>query len=460
MSAPKMIRRCLGVLLGSLLTSAPGFAQSIAAVQPNSDPVAILEARIQALEAENAQLREELAAASNGKSTQAEPEPIEPIDIRQASPRDPAYQFLELGVARNFLKAERKRIGEQLHGFIPPLYEPAFTLLHGYVLPPGVFRTKIGTDTFINNNDFGRDNFYSLFFNKVKVENQIVNFDYFYGFDKDWTLRVNVPYKVTNISGTGHAFRIDPMVMTMNGRSVGLGDVTVNIKKKWLDQGNWPVNLATIAGFVAPTGRSNQKFSDSQTLFVGGNPMPVSASTGGPKVDLFSGDLRVPNSAQPGTGSWGFTAGAAITRQFERGALHAGFLGAIFKKTGKGVEPGNELLFTTSYVIPPLKSDYVSLDLTLVGRYKGPERYPGLFMHPERDPATGGPLMNPDGTMALFVTDRPPFEHGFVSFLSPSLILIPKSTFRITLSPMFRVIQPLRGPSPAFRFQVGITSTF
>ena len=39
-----------------------------------------------------------------------------------------------------------------------------------------------------------------------------------------------------------------------------------------------------------------------------------------------------------------------------RGALHAGALYKAMKDTAEGVRPGNELVFSVSYVRPPLRT--------------------------------------------------------------------------------------------------------
>jgi outer membrane putative beta-barrel porin/alpha-amylase len=345
---------------------------------------------------------------------------------------------------------------------IPPIYEPAFSPFHGYTLPPHAFRVAVNSDRFVNDHDFGTDKFYSLFFNKVKVQNQGVDVDLFYGLTANNTLRVVVPLRSTIISGTGHPYRIQPMVMSMNGTAFGLGDVQVMLKHKWFDQGYKRFSFATVAGIQFPSGKNDAKFNDAQTLSMNGVTMPVSSTSGGPKVDLFSDDLRINNGAQPGTGAWGAMFGVMGTRQLTwnrfRGAIHGGALYKAMKEVD-GIRPGNELVFALSFVRPPTPSEHFTFDLTFFGRNKQAELYPGTIMHPEAD-ANGMPIMNPDGSLKMFVTPRPPFEHGTAMFLSPSLVIIPKSTLRLTASPLVRVYEPNQGPSPAFRLVFGATTTF
>lgn len=456
------------VMSGSLMTSAvaqrtreiadASGISSHAAAEPSALDEA--RARISELQSRIAALEAELAAAktaSGSSSAPAKPAPDYKIDVESDQMR-----FLNLGVSKNYIGAERDRLLDQLHTMIPPLYEPAFSPFHGYTLPPHAFRVAVNSDRFVNNHDFGSDKFYSLFFNRVKVQNQEVDLDTFYGLTANNTLRVLVPLRSTIISGTGHPFRIQPMVMTMSGTAFGVGDVQVMLKHKWLDQGYKRFNLATVVGIQLPTGKNDTKFNDAQTLFVNGMPMAVSSSTGGPKVDLFSDDLRLNNGAQPGTGAWGALFGVMATRQLTwnrfRGALHGGALYKAMKEVD-GIRPGNELAFGVSFVRPPTASEHATFDLTLFGRNKQAELYPGVIMHPEAD-SNGMPIMNPDGSLKMFVTPRPPFEHGTVIFLSPSLVIIPKSALRLTASPLVRIHEPNEGPSPAFRLVFGATTTF
>jgi len=433
---------------------------------PEALRVTELEARIAELESSLQQREAEIAALKNTAAPEAAA-PAEAVRAADAGydfePRESKFRFLNLGVGRSYLKVERSRLLDNLRTQIPPLYEPAFSPLHGYTLPQRATRVSLKQDRFINNKNFGRDKFYSLFFDNVKVENQHMEADVFYGLTDDTTLRVNVPFRSTNISGDGAAFRIKPMRMSMNGRAFGIGDVTIFAKHKWWDQGQHFMNLATVFGVQLPTGENDNRFNDAQTLSMMGNLMPVSAAAGGPKIDLFSDDLRVPNSAQPGTGAWGLNFGLMGTRQLTgkifRGALHAGALYKAFADTSEGVRPGNEFIFGVSFVRPPSQSEKFTFDLTLTGRNKQSERYPGLVTHPEAD-ANGMPIMDASGNLQMFTTPRPPFKHGTILFLSPSLVFIPKGPVRITLAPLIRIYEPLQGPSPRFRLIVGLTNTF
>lgn len=406
-----------------------------------------------------------LGSISAPVAAQVDPDP--PPSIKDVSLDDQDFLFLGLGVDRDYLKTERWRIVDQIEQAIPALYEPRLPF-HGYTLPPGAKRIGFSVQTARNPGDFGTDELYASFFDNVNIDFVKVNLDFLYGFEvgplKDMVVKVNVPYKFLQHEGDGHPFRIDPMLMTMTGSGEGLGDISVTFKKKWMDQGNGPFNFATMLGGIFPTAQDDQEFDASQTIFMNGEPMmAVSADLpGNPAIDIFGRndtDLLFPRIAQPGNGSWGARFGFGLTRQFERSALHAG---AVFDllADNDGITPGDELRYGLSYVFPPFRGDHVTLDLGVIGRWKGDESFPGEITHPERDPATGGPMMDADGNMMMFVTPRPDFEHGNVTMLSASVVFITNPNLRIFVSPAIRVFQPERGPSPRWTFTIGQTVTF
>lgn len=380
---------------------------------------------------------------------------------------DREYRFLALGEGTDYLRAERHRIVDQIEQAIPPLYEPARPL-HGYVLAPGTARVKLGVGFAHNPGNFGRDDLYAKFFDNVVIDTLGGDLDFGYGFEAfglhDLMIDIDVPFKMVRHKGTGHPFRIDPMEMTMEGTSAGLGDIGVTLKKKWFDQGNGPVTLSSLTGVILPTGKDDQQFNASQTVFVNGRPMQAVSALlpGNPAIDVFStqpGERFFPRATQPGQGSWGGRVGVAATRQFERSAVHAGVVYDFFRKR-RGITPGNEVRYGVSHVFPPLESDRLSIDTAIFGRYKRAEKFPGLIMHPERDPTTGMPIMDANGNMALFVTERPEFKHGNVVFFSPSVSFIASPAFRLTLSPAVRIHEPRQGPSPAWTLDISAQHTF
>ncbi len=453
-------------MAGLLLIAAP----LRASFQENT---ATLEQRIKGLEDQNRALQHENAALKEKSADAGAPTPAAPMEapaapaLKDISPDDPDYLFLKLGDKKDYLKAERWRIVDQIQQAIPPLYEPVLPF-HGYTLPPGAWRVGLGMTYGHNPADFGRDKFYSLFFDQVKIDFLKVNLDVAYGFElgsiHDLTLQVNVPYSFQRTSGTGHPFRIDPMVMTMEGAGNGIGDVSLTLKKKWFDQANRsPVTFSTMLGVIFPTGDDNEQFNASQTVFMNGMAVPVNAAIpGSPLINIFGrtpDDRRFPDPGQPGHGSWGARFGFGVTHEFQRSALHAGAVYDLLA-ANDGVTPGNELRYGVSYTFPPMSSDHLALDLAVFGMLKSEEHFPGTIMHPERDLATGMPIMDASGNLVMFTTPRPAFKHGNMLFFGPSLILTPRPSIRFTVSPAFRISEPEQGPSPQWTLSTAMTYTF
>lgn len=407
-----------------------------------------------------------LAAVLTLHSPLAAQEPQEELDpypsIDEIEDDEMDLRFLQIGQDRDYLRSERWRIVDQIEQAIPPLYEPVRPF-HGYTLPPGAWRVGLSTTIAHNPGDFGRDSFYSLFFDDVEVDTQRTDLNISYGFEtgglRDMVLNLGIPYKFTRLNGTGHPWRIDNFEMTMDGSGEGLGDITLTLKKKWIDQANAPLNFATMTGLIFPTADDSQRFNSSQTLSVDGMSQPMA-----PPLDIFGtepGETLLPRSLQPGNGAWGVRLGFGTTRQLERSALHGGAVFDYLFDTTDDITPGHELRYGLSYVIPPFESDHLTLDLALFGFWKGDEEFPGQVTHPVRDPGTGGPIIDPGTGMPLMVTtDRPDFEHGNATFFSPSLVFVPAPGVRFIFSPAVRVIEPNKGPSPQWMATFGFTYTF
>ncbi|HEY3326646.1 MAG TPA: transporter [Novimethylophilus sp.] len=438
----------------------PGLAQASPPENHAADASALQKENIE-LATKNEALEKRIKELEAALDSTGSREQKQAPKIGNAALDDRDYQFLKLGQDTDYLQAERYRIIDQVEQSTPPLYEPARPL-HGYVLPPGASRIKLDLGVAHNPSDFGRDTFYSKFFDKVRVDTLQGDLQFMYGFEalgvKDMMVNLEVPFKMVRTKGTGHPFRIDPMEMTMDGTSAGLGDISLTLKKKWLDQGNGPVTLSTMFGIIFPTGKDDEKFNATQSLKVQGMPPTLSPL----QLNIFGrnpNDRLLPRILQPGQGAWGGRIGLAATHQFERSAIHGGFMYDFFAKND-GITVGNELRYGASYVFPPLESDRMSLDLAVFGRHKGAEKFPGLIMHPERNPATGGPIMDAGGNVVMFTTPRPDFNHGNVVFFSPSLSYIPSPSYRITVSPAIRIIEPNQGPSPAWTLDLSVQHTF
>ena len=191
----------------------------------------------------------------------------------------------------------------------------------------------------------------------------------------------------------------------------------------------------------------------------------------------FSGDGRLPSTLQPGTGSVSYLIGGFLTRQFGpggvpgRSAIHFGVTHK-FVQEKDGIDFGDTTTVFASYVRPFYK-DFFALDLSFVGFEQEQDSYSGKIPEPEihtcdaTDAAEGvGGLQAPGACVEgqdFFVfelVDRPPFVDGFTGFFAPSLVYSPDPQIRITLSGLFRVIEPDLGPAPSTVLRVGFEVIF
>ena len=392
-----------------------------------------LERKNQELEAKNQELADQIADFTEGE----EPEPV---DIRHIPDEGDAYRFLSLGTKKDYLKAERFRIADQIESFIPPLFEPVRPF-HAYTLPPGAWRISLRAKAFRNENDFGRDSRHANLFSNTTVRSLESVLSIQYGFElpkfPDATLAVSIPYRAVDVSGQGQPSLFSPATISMDGGGQGIGDITVVLKKKWFDQGNIGFNFATFTGLILPTGKDDVEFDAAQTRrpfrFAAGMPVGI-------PLNLFGRNPRdrsLPPGLQPGQGAFGVRIGAAVTRQFERAALHAGVILDHFLENDD-IVPGDELKYGVSYVFPPLNSDILAIDLSVFGRYKWDSEFPGSGILGRRED----------------------FKYGNVLFFSPSVILTPNPQMRFFVSPEIRILEPNRGPAPEFALMAGMTLTF
>lgn len=383
----------------------------------------------------------------------AEFEAEEAADAPTARPNyaDPKFDFLDLGVNTNYARQERFRLRDQILTFIPPLYQPAF-VGHGYVLPPNTWRVSFGTTFFdVEPNDFFKHGKPDVAHQHHSVSRTRVDLDIFYGLDRDFTLRVNVPYFRGRSGGSVHPAGVLDMDLFVEGEGSDVGDISVFLKKKLWDQANLKFNLAVAGGIRFPTGANDKKFDQPMVVR---DPMgALGVAFGGGPFQRFSDDGRLPAVLQPGTGDFAYHAGVFATRQFtrHRAAIHAGAL-ATFIGSEDGIDPGDELRFFVSYV-KPIYSDYVSLELAINGMDKQADSYEGTFGHPVPDPVTG--------LLAGFaVTPRPAFREGTIVFATPSVIIVPNPWLRFTFSGMFRLNEPDLGPWPDSQVKLTMNVTF
>ena len=359
-------------------------------------------------------------------------------------------EFLGLGVGEDFQAVERASTVAQINSFIPPLYQPAF-VGHGYVLPPGALRIGAGPSFFnIDSSDFFKGGQEDIVHEHHSVDRMGLDINVFLGLPRNMTLFVNVPYWTSTSKGSVHPAGVQVMDLFVEGNSQTLGDVQVILKKKWVDQGNFYFNLATVIGLKLATGSNDEPFDAPMTVK---NPMGVlGPAFGGGAFPRFADDGRLPLSLQPGTGGLGYIFGVMGTRQFNgfRGALHGGTLIRILEGAD-GAEPGNEVRFFASFV-KPIAKEQLSLDLTFNGMYRGDDSYDGTFTHP---------IPNSEGGFGgIATTGRPPFQGGTVMFFSPSLIWSPDPQVRFTGTYSLRLNEPDLGPWPGRILKFGVSYTF
>lgn len=359
-------------------------------------------------------------------------------------------EFLKLGVDEDFQAVERSNTVAQINSFIPPLYQPAFAG-HGYVLPPGALRVGAGPSFFdVNSSDFFKGGEEDFVHEQHSVNRMGLDINIFLGLPRNMTLFVNVPYWTSTSRGYVHPAGVKVMDLFVEGNTQKIGDVQVIVKKKWVDQGNFYFNLATVMGLKLPTGSNDEPFIAPMTVK---NPMGVlGPAFGGGPFPRFADDGRLPLSLQPGTGGFGYIFGVMGTRQFNgfRGALHGGTLIRILNGAD-GAEPGDEVRFFASFV-KPIAKEQLSVDLTFNGMYRGDDSYEGTFTHPMPD-ADGG-------FAGMVTTPRPAFQGGTVMFFSPSLIWSPDPQVRFTGTYSLRLNQPNLGPWPSSIFRFGVSYTF
>lgn len=476
-------------------------------------------------------------------------------------------RYLELGTKKGELGGEEQKVFErgqiktQIKTFIPPLLRPAFTQ-HAFVLPPRAYSVSFtNRQARINGGDFFSDESSNKSgFRDFDVERNLSDLDLFYGFDLDrkylhgFTLRVNVPYLDSETQGFVHPNGQQFISLENAGSSQEIGDVGVFLKKKILDQGNFPIGLAAVGAVFLPTGANDETFgsrgritakrpqpppvgaplvptqAEREALFEGfdaftalnvangvwnapqcffrnfnlaagagvcpNGPFAVPAGNAamGPRsfapgganfgnafvgdfpfndgvFGRFSDDGRLPATLQPGTGRFGYLLGLFLTRQFAsaempgRSAVHLGVTHR-FVAEKDGIDLGDTTTFFASFV-KPLVRDLLAVDVTFVGFNKQDDEYRGKIPEPEIHscvPADIGVVAAcgavGDEVFTFELVDRPSFSGGFTGFVGTSLILSPDPQIRITLSTLFRVIEPDLGPAPDLIARAGFEVIF
>ncbi len=424
-------------------------------------------------------------AAARGESPQ---DPLEPVE-------NPA-PWLDLGVDEPLIDAERKLIKDQIRTFIPPLLR-GFTPMHAFTLPPNTLEAglsarfaSIGGDDFFSG---GEEN--TAAFGDFDVERLFLDLSLFYGFDlgkkylHNFTAFLNVPFLASRTDGFLHPNGVGLIDIMNRASTQELGDVSLFIKKKVVDQANFPVGIAVMGGIFFPTGANDERFgvdgliaTRAPTLPSGGPPpvgvpLPIEILAGLPRTvgqfpfndgvfNRFSDDGRLPSVLQPGDGAMSYQVGVFLTRQFlpgdlppfHRAALHFGTT-QRFRQKADGVDRGDLNTHQLTFVFP-LKRDFVSLEVGYFGTYQSADHYDGTFITPFFTDA-GGTNVSSGATHVTFKeVPRPPFTKGEWGNLVTSLIVSPDPQIRFVATLLTRVVEPDLGPAPPNIFRFSLSALF
>ncbi|MDE2149485.1 MAG: cytochrome c [Gammaproteobacteria bacterium] len=413
-----------------------------------------------------------------------------PPDLNAQSPEN---DYMKLGVDESYAKVQRGNIQDQIEGFIPPIYEPALTE-SAFVLPPGALRVAVGYRQIkaLDAGDLTGQREIQARFKDFHLDRQFVDIDLLLGLPDNFTVRLNLPIQSSRMRAGINPQFIDPISVFPQGSTSAIGDLSLFVKKKFVDQGNFPIGIAAVGGLRFPTGSNKEKFDPDTTASLLGTkmifPFPAVDDHGNPEMNTigdgtfrrFSNDGRLPATLQPGLGTLGGQVGLFVTRQLEggtfigRGAVHAGAL-YEFRPEADGIDPGN-LLTAFATFVKPIWRDNISLDLNYIASYQQTDSYAGKIFQPVNPNETTGPLSggmpippsmippmpglpNPS-PVGFKIIDRPPFSGGTTQFVATDLIIVPNPLFRVTLGALVRVAKPSLGPSPPYVLRAAVTYTF
>lgn len=396
-----------------------------------------------------------------------------PANTPDLDRKSPENAYLSLGVGSSYIDRQRYTLQDQIQGAIPPIYEPALTE-SAFVLPPGSLRAGIAYRNVarIRAEDISGVEKIGATFADYNLKRSFLDFDAFLGLDHNMTLRVNVPIVSSDLNQHVHPNFESIINAYPTAGTTQVGDTTIFLKKKFLDQGNFPIGIAGMGAISLPSGSHSERFNSPTVMNM--NMMGMTIPMGPPALGLmrfpqalddngkpipntadgtfrrFTNDGRLPAPLQPGLGTVGGKLGLFATRQFEggpylgRGAVHTGAI-YEFRPEADGIDPGNMLTAYASLVKPVWK-DYVSLDLTYLFQHQDDDHYKGKYEVPSGANFIG--------------IDRQTFTGGDTQFIGGSIILVANPLFRVTASGLHRIVKPDHGPSPSDVFRLGITYTF
>ncbi|MEE9354441.1 MAG: hypothetical protein V3U75_02520 [Methylococcaceae bacterium] len=119
-------------------------------------------------------------------------------------------------------------------------------------------------------------------------------------------------------------------------------------------------------------------------------------------------------------------------------------------------------------LVKPVYGDFLSFDFSFVGFYHQSDSYDGKIPEPEIHTCDTDDITNSvngctqagDDVFIFDVANRPSFSAGFTGMIAPSLIFSPDPQFRMTLSGLFRVVDPYLGPAPPWVVRAALEYTF
>ncbi len=187
-------------------------------------------------------------------------------------------EFISLGTpiglgGADWQRFERNHTKDLIRSFIPPLLRPAF-VGHAFVLPPKAWQlSATGRLATIEGDDFFRNgNPNTKVFDNFEVDRQFFDLDLFYGFDlgreylHNFTMRLSIPVSSAQTQGFVHPNGLPALSVFNEGENFELGDVGLFLKKKFVDQAAFPIQIAGAAGVRLPTGSNRERFRARSTI--------------------------------------------------------------------------------------------------------------------------------------------------------------------------------------------------
>lgn len=237
----------------------------------------------------------------------------------------------------------------QMKGMDMPMkMEMPIVSMGAHVVPQGKWRAEVHWTQM--KDDEIRSNGSAVYPNMDMEMSRVIN-EIYYGLPKDMHLRLVIPYVDNEMSGT-------MMSTPMNGDAKGLGDSMVILKKRFYNDMASGWSLAAGLGIKLPTGKNDEKFTDSNMMTL-----------------KFYDDNRLPITMQPGTGEFDPILTAYLTKSDSRGSWHGHLMYIHTSEAENNVDPGNKLMFHLARNLPI--TDRFILVGEVNGMSQGDDDYPG-----------------------------------------------------------------------------------